>query len=161
MMSQTAKSGSSLLATPRRKHSALFFIVMAFGFFALLQSNDMFDGAFAAPMVDIRDGFVEGGEGRALRQFVRSNPDNFLMLRGADVESAFDAPELAWAEFPGVVWQYRTDSCVVDVYFASMDEDVSEAPVIHFEMRGRDGAEEIDAHSCLTGLVRERAGFFL
>jgi hypothetical protein len=168
LMSQALQSGSSFISgffaetfKSRKKFSAMF-VVLSLGLFALIQFSGIFDGAWAAQNVDVRAGRVESGEGRDLRAFVRSNPDNFMLMDGADVVKALDQPELTWGEFPGVIWQYRTDDCVVDIYFAAMQDDVSEAPVIHYEARSRDGkVEAIDANECVASLMRSKGGFFL
>lgn len=159
LMSRIFKSGSSLF--PGRRKFSVMFIALSLGLFALIQFSNIFDGAFAASNIDIRDGRVAGGEGRDLRAFVRSNPDNLMLMHGADVVKALAQPELAWGEFPGVVWQYRTADCVIDIYFAAMQDDVSDAPVIHYEVRGRAEAAEVDAGACIAALMRSKGGFFL
>lgn len=72
-----------------------------------------------------------------LAGFVQSNPDNLLKMTGGDIMKLFSSPQLSWHEAPTVFWQYKTDYCILDIYMASMSEDVEHAPVVHYEQRSR------------------------
>lgn len=93
----------------------------------------------------------------SLRAFVRSNPDNILRMVGRDISVLLEEPELVRADFPTVVWQYRKDNCVLDVYFASSAEDVLDAPVVHYEARYRDaGGLDKPGYNCLVEITSEQ-----
>lgn len=79
----------------------------------------------------------ESEERVRLAGFVQSNPDNLLKMTGGDVLKLFSSPQLSWHEAPTVFWQYKTDHCILDIYMASMSEEVEHAPVVHYEQRSR------------------------
>ncbi len=140
-------------------HSREMTVFMAaFILFGLFGVGGMRDSAIAAPGVSGQSSYHVESERRNLRHFVSSNPDNILRLKGRDVSFAMSKPELIRHEFPSVVWQYRTNECVLDVYFASMDEDVSGAPVIHYEVRSRekDAADDRVFKTCVNKLTAQK-----
>ena len=99
------------------------------------------------------------GERRNLLKRISRKSDSLLKMTGEDLLATLDAPELVRAELPTVVWQYRSVSCVLDVYLASMYEDAAHAPVVHYEMRARtkdvkDGEVKKD---CIGSLVNSGA----
>lgn len=71
------------------------------------------------------------------RGFKSSKPDTLLRLTRGDVASALGAPSIRRNEPPAEIWQYKTDKCVLDIYFyaagPSTHPDASE--VSYFEMR--------------------------
>jgi len=79
------------------------------------------------------------------------NPDVILSLSADDVKLMLAAPDLNRRDGAGAVWQYRTASCVLDVF---MDED----QIKHYEFRSRRLGDEavIDAPSCLKDLYTAR-----
>ncbi|GJL85193.1 MAG: hypothetical protein DHS20C02_09680 [Micavibrio sp.] len=128
----------SSLRESTHHHREITAFMAAFILFGLFSAGGTLDSAVAAPGVSGKSGYYAEVERRNLRHFVHSNPDNILRLKGREVAFAMNKPELVRHEFPSVVWQYRTNECVLDVYFASMDEDVSGAPVVHYEVRSRE-----------------------
>lgn len=142
LWSQACEPGSSSIEKPARQFPQqsreIIVFVTAFILFGLFSVGGTPDRAVAAPGISGKSGQYAQNERGNLRHFVHSNPDNFLRLKGRDIAFAMSTPELVRYEFPSVVWQYRTGACVLDVYFASMDEDVSNAPVIHYEIRARE-----------------------
>ncbi len=128
---------------------AFLVIFVYYGFYM----NDRPVGAIAAAS-SVASFSEEGGldYGSSLREFVRSNHDNLLRMVGADVSALMDAPELVRADLPTVIWQYRKNNCVLDVYFASSSSDVSGAPVVHYEARLRDDGA-LDGASCVSEMI--------
>lgn len=71
--------------------------------------------------------------GRQVAAQVKGNPDTLLHINGPQVTMIFDRPGLMRAEGDMSIWQYRTVSCVLDVYVA----DKGAGPVVHYEARSR------------------------
>lgn len=125
-----------------------------------LCGGQIFDGAIASPGI-ATPAISSQANVLGVRQFVRSNPDNVLQLKGRDIMAAFDVPELVRDETPSTLWQYRTESCVLDVYFKSSDAKVENAPVVYYEVRSRqDGLDEhVSRSSCVTALTKRQVAF--
>ncbi len=98
---------------------------------------------------------------RALRASVSESPENVLDIYGRDVLSLFAEPELVRRDAPTTVWQYRSESCVLDLYFTTQKKDALAAPVVHYEVRLRDGGEPDPAfgQACVRSLARAKSGF--
>ena len=92
---------------------------------------------------------------RALRSRLQENSDAILALNGHDIAQIFDEPALVRRDMPTTIWQYRNDECVLDVYFTSGESgDVSQADVVHYEMRDRQASgKKPKASSCLGSLA--------
>ncbi|MFP4314227.1 MAG: hypothetical protein ACLFR0_07860 [Alphaproteobacteria bacterium] len=93
-----------------------------------------------------------------MRRALHSNFDNLIELQGASLQAVIGEPEIVRADFPTVIWQYRSKSCVLDVYFrADNDEAVLFENVIHYEMRHRDhkisGSFEGKEAACMRSLL--------
>lgn len=90
-----------------------------------------------------------------IRRALNSNFDNISKLQGATVRAALDAPEMVRADLPTVVWQYRSDQCVLDIYFKSEEEVADFANVVHYEMRHRDATSSNFAgeQKCLRSIM--------
>lgn len=71
---------------------------------------------------------------------VKGNPDALLKLKGAQISMLFSTPGLQRHEGAMNVWQYRTDSCVLDLYVA----DGGHGRVVHYETRARVKASQSD-----------------
>ncbi len=71
---------------------------------------------------------------------VKGNPAALLKLKGAQISLLFSKPGLQRHEGDMNVWQYRTDSCVLDVYVA----DSGRGNVVHYETRARVKASRSD-----------------
>lgn len=57
-----------------------------------------------------------------LYDLVGSDPENLKQLISTDFEKMFSAPELKRREGNLTVWQYRSDACVLDLYFKGDDD---------------------------------------
>lgn len=75
---------------------------------------------------------------------LKSNHDNIIKFQGASLRSIMNEPELVRTDFPTVVWQYRSEQCVLDVYFHSADGNADFSEVVHYEMRHRDYKSKAD-----------------
>ncbi len=95
-----------------------------------------------------------------LLKSVSYRPDNLLKVSARDVRALLSEPELVRQDQPTTIWQYRSEACVLDVYFQSMREDESAAPVAHYEIRarGKDVSGDTAQGSCIRSLVEERGG---
>lgn len=97
---------------------------------------------------------------RSMQESVAATPDMLLKLAGEDVRLILAAPDLARVDLPSVVWQYRTASCVLDVYLDAGRGDADQARVAYYEARSRSGEDmgAAEAGGCLQGLYADRAG---
>ncbi len=103
-------------------------------------------------------------ERRALRKSISVNPDSLLDVYGRDVFEVFDKPEMVRRDAPTTVWQYRNETCVLDLYFTTAKDSAMAAPVVHYEVRLRDGGAGEQAamgQKCVKSLARAHAGFGL
>ena len=92
-----------------------------------------------------------------MKRKVASNTDYLLQLSGSDIRQVLDKPELVRSDLPTVIWQYRTEACVLDIYFtASNEQSIAKAPVAYYEARSRDakGREKIQAKECVSSMVQ-------
>jgi hypothetical protein len=97
---------------------------------------------------------------QALSGLVTDRPDKILQLVGQDLLIVFRDPDLRRADGGSSMWQYRTEACVLDIYFTGGDESA----VSHYEIRPRkiavftsedkhDGA--VDAAGCLKSITKQ------
>jgi hypothetical protein len=96
---------------------------------------------------------------RSVQETIAHKPDMLLKLAGEDVRLILAAPDLQRVDQPSVIWQYRTASCVLDVYFTTgKDGSPDAADVAYYEVRSRAGGDaQPEAGACLQGLYQERA----
>jgi hypothetical protein len=81
-------------------------------------------------------GMTERGReryGRTVRETLFKKPDTILNLIADDVLLALAQPDLKRVDGEGQIWQYRSESCVLDVFLQSGN-------VVHYEMRQREKA---------------------
>lgn len=118
--------------------------------------------AFAA----IGSGFDESIKGqkysrsekRALSRSISYNPEHILKMTGQDIRAALHEPGLIRREAPTIIWQYRSEACVLDIYFSTPQQDAGLATVVHYELRGRgqDGAEA--GKTCVKDIIDAQNG---
>ncbi len=100
---------------------------------------------------------------KILAHRLRSNPDVFVKLERQDVLALFDEPVLRRQEGQTHIWQYRSASCVLDIYFAPAEAAEGFWPVVHYELRNRETAvltrastivarATVDRPACLQGM---------
>jgi hypothetical protein len=83
---------------------------------------------------------------------INDNPDQLMGLDPIGIEQRLGAPELRRREPPAEVWQYRTASCVLDLFLYAKS-GIKE--VVYVEARDFT-ATEIETRQCLRGLLLER-----
>ena len=93
---------------------------------------------------------------RTLVRDISLHPAKLLTVRGQDVKAALREPELVRHEAPTTIWQYRTDACVLDIYFSG-NSDPLLLPVTHYEIRARTkGGSDDDMQAiCVSELARK------
>lgn len=98
----------------------------------------------------------------ALQDKTFENPQNLYQLSGRDVSLMLAKPDLERHDYPSVVWQYRTQSCVLDVYYTEgQGSDLAQTQVQHFEIRPRGlitekRGQKADPKNCLSALFEDR-----
>ena len=101
----------------------------------------------------------------ALSGLVLDDPGTIHQLIGQDFIVMFNDPDLRRVEGESVIWQYRSASCVLDLYFEH-DHDGKEGAAIHYEVRQRKIAaygeqgqheEKIDEQGCLSEIYSQRS----
>lgn len=75
--------------------------------------------------------------GYALQVAMLQSSDNIKKLEARDIKLALSAPDFSRKDGRNNIWQYRTESCVLDIHW---QEKKSSAPVSHFEFRQRRSA---------------------
>ena len=146
--------------------SLLVALAIIFGFFFIIHSMREDAGqaqaaaSGAAGKMIARDVEYSRSDKRSIRRALLASDQNLLTMSGRDVRAVLNQPELVRRDLPTVVWQYRNEMCVLDLYFTAASAKVAMSPVVHYEMRARKkGVEDTDVRaSCLKGLVRGRAG---
>jgi hypothetical protein len=90
------------------------------------------------------------------RQTERSIPvtADLVGLDTVQLEALLGPPELARVEPPAAVWQYRTESCVFDLFL--FEESAAGLQVAETTARSRAGGTEVPDR-CLAALVRRQA----
>ena len=115
-----------------------FVMVSSFSINKNIQQNAAY--AYASSQnADISIGDAERLSRQMVAQ-VKGNPAALLKLKGAQINFLFSTPGLQRHEGEMNVWQYRTDSCVLDLYVA----DGGRGNVVHYETRARVKASHSD-----------------
>ncbi len=100
-----------------------------------------------------------------LSNLVIDDPETLYQLIGHDFLVMFKEPDLKRQEGRMAIWQYRTVSCVLDIYFEQAVGDTS-GGVAHYEVRQRklaafgvEGQHEgnVDKALCLEALYEQRS----
>lgn len=105
-----------------------------------------------------------------IEALVREDPDALTHLVGLDIFLLFDEPLFIRHESTLVVWQYKTPSCVLDLYLdTSQMADAVSSPVVFQETRSSrkpsappfdpvsqndKSLDGIDARACLDSLLK-------
>lgn len=146
-----------------KKLSFACFCIAVLGVFLLVKAFKGHDGqAIAAPSISgvAYKTHYSQSDKRALRRQVMYKAGGLSYLNGRDVQAILKTPELVRQDLPTVIWQYRNEMCVLDVYFTTNEPKAFKAPVVHYEVRARNSAlrDEDVQDACINDLVRERAG---
>ncbi len=112
--------------------------------------------SFGGRMI-VEDGRYSLPQKRMIRQKILRNHEELFNLTGAEIRAVLDQPELVRRDAPTIVWQYRNEACVVDLYFTTPSAKALKAPVVHFEARPRhdEVTEEYANDNCVSNLVRD------
>ncbi len=93
---------------------------------------------------------------RYIQRALLARHDNLYKMDGASLRAVLENPGLVRADLPTVVWQYRNEACVLDVYFKVKNEQdkADLEPVAYYEMRSRRIDEaHVDEQACLASLM--------
>ncbi len=97
-----------------------------------------------------------------LQNAAAENPDSFYKMTARDLTLMLARPDLERKDYPGVAWQYRSDSCVLDVYYtAANDAALDDSQIQHYEIRERGvithaNGGDAPSWNCLQSLYQER-----
>lgn len=100
----------------------------------------------------------------ALSSLITAEPGKIYQLIAHDFLVMFREPDLRRNDGPQSVWQYRTESCVLDVFFERGPGD--KGSVTYYEMRPRQVAKfgvadqqeaSVDEAQCLKSIYRQRS----
>ena len=97
-----------------------------------------------------------------MRTLLVKEPEQIKMLLGQDFQLIMDQPDLERRDAMVTMWQYRSDDCVLDVYFKPAEEQ-DYAPVTHYEIRARrkayfmeqdeNAVAETDLGACMASIL--------
>lgn len=82
------------------------------------------------------------------------DPETLMGLSPNEVSAMMGQPELRRQEQPAEIWQYRTGTCVFDVFFYDQG---GRQQVTHYEARHRQQGT-VSAPGCLGQIVASRGG---
>ena len=93
----------------------------------------------------------------SLYDLVGTDPENLKQLLASDLEKMFDKPELKRREGNVTVWQYRSDACVLDVYFKGDDETpldyVLRPRNVAYFVGGEESTEDLSEVDCIDTII--------
>lgn len=100
-------------------------------------------GVAQASLTDVGPLEIHGVEmtRRQILEKVSVDPDTLLDVTGRHVMAILSEPELVRHDGFSSVWQYRTDSCILDVYFSGKKDEMN-TPVSYYEIRAREKGVE-------------------
>ena len=92
-----------------------------------------------------------------LYDLVGTDPEQLKQLQVSDLEQMFDQPELKRREGNLTVWQYRSDACVLDIYFRGDDETpldyVLRSRHVAYFVGGEDSFEDLSEVDCIDTII--------
>lgn len=132
------------------RYIGAFFVVliMLFGFIGLTNNPQHFIISMpqAQASASLGSGVMDFSRSQKIymTRALHANHDNLIKLQGASVRALLENPHLVRVDLPTVVWQYRSEQCVLDIYFKSDKRNVDLSNIVHYEMRHRDYRIEED-----------------
>lgn len=96
--------------------------------------------AFGRPALIEMDAAAKRGYADDLKKLLIKDPERISMLLGQDLQLVMGHPALERKDAMMSMWQFRSDDCVLDVYFKPTSDDWQYAPMMHYEMRKRQKA---------------------
>lgn len=98
--------------------------------------------------------------GYALQVAILQAPDNVKKLNANEIKLALSKPDLERKDGSNHLWQYRTDACVLDVYWK---QQKASKPISYFEIRQRrsvlDGTQPVVdpvQWQCVQSIIQDR-----
>lgn len=92
-----------------------------------------------------------------LYDLVGTDPENLKQLLASDLEQMFNKPELKRREGNVTIWQYRSDACVLDVYFRGDDETpldyVLRPRNVAYFVGGEESTEDLSEVDCIDTII--------
>lgn len=133
-VNQTEKSGSSFMAYSRR---ALMTLAMGLSLFLVGSCNEsasLFDNIDKRVDLSSLDKEDLIRYGYKIQAALTYKPADLKHLRRDDLKLALAAPDLDRKDGAVNVWQYRSENCVMDVYWTKPND---QATIKHYEFRER------------------------
>ncbi len=96
---------------------------------------------------------------RVVKDSITEDPALIASLRQQDIELALAKPDLVRVDGQTQVWQYRTQSCVLDIYWRG--KDVTSKSASHYEFRARQNGDmqnqdEAAPWHCVQSIIQKR-----
>ena len=92
-----------------------------------------------------------------LYDLVGTDPEQLKQLQVSDLEQMFDQPELKRREGNLTVWQYRSDACVLDIYFRGDDDTpldyVLRPRNVAYFVGGEDSSVDLSEVDCIDTII--------
>jgi hypothetical protein len=159
-MNQTEKSGSSFMVYGRKTLSML---VLGLSLFLIGSCNES-ASIFSEIQKPVNLGELNKDDliryGYKIQAALTYKPEDLKELRRADLKLALATPDLNRKEGGKNVWQYRTKSCVLDVYW---QQNKPQAKIAHYEFRERRSifekatlSNDPAAWHCMQSLIEQR-----
>ncbi len=142
------------MGMPRRLLSfVIVFVVVAMSVIAH-RAIVRVDGGGAAQAALAAASGIRTGDIKKLVRDISANPERLLSAKGMDIKMALREPELVRQDLPTTIWQYRTEACVLDVYFTGKADPLL-SPVAHYEIRARGNSLAGNEAACVRSLTRK------
>jgi len=153
-LSQALRPGLAYVTSHKRAASAAG--VMGLCLFLVGSCNSSFFPLSGHIDMDYKDlsGSRVAQYAYALQENLAEQPAQFLKLDRQQVSLALAKPDLERIESHMAAWQYRSESCVLDLYFDNRDGVIK-----HYEFRPRnihDAEDEFSDWACLQQLYQSR-----
>lgn len=96
----------------------------------------------------------------AMQSALTQKPENLWHMRATDVKLAMAEPELNRRDGKSRIWQYRTEGCVLDIYWMQQGDNPK---ISHYEFRSRRAVfdenvsiQNEPAWQCIQTLIQQR-----
>jgi hypothetical protein len=168
--SQAAKPGFAMMKTKLMQHKRLCSLasVMAVCLLLVGSCNTAQVSGILSSILHNNKDIASLSQGQLMRyaydlqNVSAEDPENLEQFTSRDITLMLAKADLERKDYPSVIWQYRSESCVLDVYFQADDEqDMTDAPVAYYELRERGlvtraSENPVGAWNCLQSLYHER-----
>lgn len=98
-----------------------------------------------------------------LLKAVGVNPDAMIGISARDLHVLFGNSDFIRYEGRSMLWQYKNDSCVLDIFFETREGKSQDmAPAAYYEIRpAASDSGEVDKPSCIRDLLNASAGPYM